>query len=111
MFRGRIRLLSFFILAMSVGLACCEVDAAEKPRSQARGALRFDYIGYRSAAALAVEPDGIRQVPFEIKGNRVELTLGDLRVCRLVVLTTDAKAEKVYKEAYGQILEDEEREF
>lgn len=111
MFRGHIRLLSFLIFVMSVGLFCCEVRAAEEPRSRARDALRFDYIGYRQASALAVKPDGIRQVPFEIKGDRVELTLGDLHVCRLVVLPNDANAEQAYREAYGQILEDEQREF
>jgi hypothetical protein len=111
MFRGRIRLLSFFILIISVGLFCCEVRAAEEPGSKARDALRFDYIGYRQAPAVAVEPDGIKQVPFEIKGNRIELTLGDLHVCRLVVLPNDANAEQTYKEAYERILEDEQREF
>jgi len=65
----------------------------------------------RPGAALAVEPDGVTQVPFEIKDNRVELALGDLNVCRLVVLTNDANAEQAYKEAYGRVLEDEEREF
>ena len=63
------------------------------------------------ATALAVEPDGITRVPYEVNEQRVQLDLGDLHVCRLIVLANDAQTEQAYKAHYQQILEDEHREF
>ena len=65
----------------------------------------------RPATALAVEPDGVKRVPFETRKDRIELSIGDLNVCRLVVLANDADAERQYKEHYQTVLEDEHREF
>ena len=65
----------------------------------------------RPATALAVEPDGITTVPYELNGKRVHLDLGDLHVCRLVVLANDAQTEQAYKEHYQQVLEGERRQF
>ena len=110
------RLSITLVLYLCSGLWGCAAaqgvpEKAEQSRSKARGALRFDYIGYRPAAALAVEPDGIKRVPFEIKGKRVELALGDLHVCRLVVLPNHANAEQAYNELCDRVLEDERRGF
>jgi len=65
----------------------------------------------RPATALAIEPDGITKVAYEVNGRRIKLALGDLHVCRLIVLANDANAEQVYKKRYQQVLEDERREF
>ena len=62
------------------------------------------------AVALLVTPDGIEEVSFQVERRRATIELGDLRVCKLVVLANDAKTRNAYQEAYELALRDEQRE-
>ncbi len=55
-------------------------------------------------AALLVSPDGIERVPFKVSDGRVEVDFGDLRVCKIIVLTGEAGQEQAYRAAYAKAL-------
>ena len=61
----------------------------------------------RPASALLVAPDGVEKVPCKVEGDRASVTVGDLEVCKLVVLSNDAETERAYGDAYARALRDE----
>ncbi len=63
----------------------------------------------KPAAALLVSPDGVKPVPHEVKNGRATLGIGDLEVCKLVVLCNDPNTERVYKDTHTQALKDEQQ--
>jgi len=60
-------------------------------------------------AALALDPDGPRPVPFEVDDGRVKVSAGDIEACRLIVLANDPAAEAAYEAEFARALEDERR--
>lgn len=62
-------------------------------------------------AAFAVEPDGVRPVPFRVTDDSVQVELGDVKVGRVVVLANDPGAQIEYEKRYAEILQDEQRAF
>jgi len=59
--------------------------------------------------ALVVAPEGIKPLPVRVSSGRVEVPIGDLKVCQLVVLCNDANDLRRYEERYQQALADEQR--
>jgi hypothetical protein len=60
------------------------------------------------AAAIALDTDDVRPVSFTIGNSVVEVDLGDLDVCRLVVLANSERALEVYQKAFSELLDEEE---
>jgi hypothetical protein len=63
------------------------------------------------AKALAIEPDGIRALPLNVKRGRATVGVGDLEVCRLIVLPNDPTVETEYAKEYLNVIADESRSF
>jgi len=61
----------------------------------------------KPAVALDVSPDGITKVPFEVTQGRIRLTLGDLNVCRLIVVGGRADTLPAYERTYAKAVQDE----
>jgi len=88
-----------------------EIDAEAYPfrtKEDVRVSVRLpEWI--RPEAALLVAPDGVSPLPFKTTRKGAELALGDLEVCKLVVLCNDIAAEGAYRQLYARVLEDEHR--
>jgi len=65
----------------------------------------------RPEAALELKPEGIETIQSNREGERVSLDLGRVEVCRVLVLSNDANLKDRYQQDWGNILEDESREY
>ncbi|MFO7974218.1 MAG: hypothetical protein R6V12_06260 [Candidatus Hydrogenedentota bacterium] len=63
------------------------------------------------AMALEVTPDGIRELPADIKRKKADISVGDVHVCALVVLPNDAGIEQTYSAEYTRAFEEEKKAF
>lgn len=63
------------------------------------------------ALALEVTPDGVRQLPADIKRNKAGITVGDVHVCTLVVLPNARDVQQAYTAEYARALEQEKKRF
>ena len=62
-------------------------------------------------AALALDPDGVRRLPCRTADGRAVVEIGDLEVCRLLVLVTTEADLAAYEQAYLDTLAQETREY
>ncbi|MBI5095584.1 MAG: hypothetical protein HZB26_24515 [Candidatus Hydrogenedentes bacterium] len=65
----------------------------------------------KPASALAIEPDGVKLLSCEVREGRAQVSLGDVPVCRLVVLANDANADTAYESAFTRAIEEEHTEY
>lgn len=61
----------------------------------------------RPKACLAVSPAGVTDAPYRVEGRSATVELGDLEVCKLVVLVNDPSTRRGYEARYQQALGDE----
>ena len=52
-----------------------------------------------------------RTYDYHIEPGQIRVELGDIEVCKLVVLANDAELEDAYRGLYVEVVEDEQREF
>jgi len=65
----------------------------------------------KPAVAFEIAPDGVTEAPLKVKRGKARIELGDVEVCKLLVLPNDAGVGNDYRQRYAQVIEDEGREF
>ena len=61
--------------------------------------------------AVAVEPGGVRDVPFKRRGNRATIEAGDIKVGALILLSNNEALPADLQKQYQAVLQDESKEF
>ena len=61
--------------------------------------------------AIAVEPGGVREVPFKVRGNRATVEAGDIKVGTLILLDNNPAFPTDLQKQYQAILHDEHKEY
>jgi len=74
--------------------------------------VKFDLTPWlNSPCVAAVEPEGVREVPFSQKGRRATTELGDITVGTVVLLHKDPEKLLELRETYQKILQDESKTY
>jgi hypothetical protein len=62
-------------------------------------------------AALLIDPDGVHDVPFDVKRGKAVVTVGDLYVTKMIVLLNDPADRAAYESEHAAALADEQRDW
>lgn len=65
----------------------------------------------RPACAVALDPDGVHELPLTAMDRMAEVRLGELRVARMVALLNDAGELERYRQEFDRAVADESRDY